>query len=67
MITTWSGYLNHLKYFVRWFYNEHLEENGELDLPTDWVTPNLYEDNGEANKTLEPIYNLSCRLRKSCY
>ena len=38
---TWNDYLQRIKYFFRWLYNEKLrqERNEELLDPSDWVTP----------------------------
>ena len=43
LITTWNVYLNHLKYFFRWFCNQYIKENSsnpQSEFPSqDWVTP----------------------------
>ena len=43
-ITTWNVYLNHLKYFFRWLYNEYLNEiksKVESNSQVDWITPDF--------------------------
>lgn len=36
-ITTWNDYLNRIKHFYRWLYNQHGKE--DLTNPAEWETP----------------------------
>ncbi len=38
---TWNDYLQRIKYFFRWLYNEKLKQERNEDSldPSDWVTP----------------------------
>jgi hypothetical protein len=58
-ITTWNVYLNHLKYFFRWFYNEYSkpdESNSEPEYKSqiDWITPEFMKIKRKKTKRLSP-------------
>lgn len=56
-ITTWNVYLNHLKYFFRWFYNVYAKfKNSNSDSPssTDWITPDFMKVKKKKTKRLSP-------------
>jgi hypothetical protein len=56
-ITTWNVYLNHLKYFFRWFYNENVkvEYSKENALSAaDWITPDFMKIKRKKTKRLSP-------------
>jgi hypothetical protein len=46
-ITTWNVYLNHLKYFFRWLYNEYSNKDRYANIESEyisqanWVTPDF--------------------------
>jgi hypothetical protein len=58
-ITTWNVYMNHLKYFFRWFYNEYTkqktsESESNFTSPTDWITPEFMKIQKKKTKRLSP-------------
>ncbi len=58
-ITTWNVYLNHLKYFFRWFYNEHNKQSDsnsgtEYTSQIDWITPEFMKIKKKKTKRLSP-------------
>ncbi|WP_148686367.1 hypothetical protein [Candidatus Nitrosocosmicus hydrocola] len=54
-ITTWNVYLNHLKFFFRWFYNVYLKKiNVETTNTTDWITPNFMKIKKKQTKRISP-------------
>lgn len=58
-ITTWNVYLNHLKYFFRWFYNEYscfnkIRSEAEYISQMDWVTPEFMKIKKKKTKRLSP-------------
>ena len=58
-ITTWNVYMNHLKYFFRWFYNEYAKERGykpeyNYSSPMDWTTPEFMKIKKKKTKRLSP-------------
>jgi len=59
-ITTWNVYLNHLKYFFRWFYNEYNNEkkheliDSEYLSQLDWITPDFIKIQRKKTKRLSP-------------
>ncbi|MGD9673660.1 MAG: hypothetical protein AB7U98_09305 [Candidatus Nitrosocosmicus sp.] len=53
---TWNDYLQRIKYFFRWFYNEKLrqERNEESLDPSDWVTPSFLKIKEKKSKRISP-------------
>ncbi len=53
---TWNDYLQRIKYFFRWLYNEKLmqERNEELLDPSDWVTPSFLKIKEKKSKRISP-------------
>jgi hypothetical protein len=51
---TWNDYLQRIKYFFRWLYNEKLrQENNENSLdPTDWITPSFLKIKEKKSKRI---------------
>ena len=70
-ITTWNVYLNHLKYFFRWFYNEYLldnNSNSEDEIPSrDWVTPEFMQIKIKKTKRLSPYIESELWSKRSHY
>jgi integrase/recombinase XerD len=57
-ITTWNDYLNDIKYFFRWLYNNKSKENeynknGEI-ASSDWETPSFARIKKKKTKRLSP-------------
>jgi hypothetical protein len=64
-ITTWNHYLNHLKYFFRWLYNIHENNNNgnnsqdeatsyPLSSYEDWKTPSFIQIKKKKTKRTSP-------------
>ncbi len=53
---TWNDYLQRIKYFFRWVYNEKLrqERNEETLDPSDWVTLSFLKIKEKKNKQISP-------------
>ena len=53
---TWNDYLQRIKYFFRWVYNEKLrqERNEESLDPSDWVTPSFLKIKEKKSKRISP-------------
>jgi len=53
---TWNDYLQRIKYFFRWLYNEKLrqERNEESIDPSDWVTPPFLKIKEKKSKRISP-------------
>lgn len=53
---TWNDYLQRIKYFFRWLYNERLrQEKDEESLdPSDWVTPTFLKIKEKKSKRISP-------------
>lgn len=53
---TWNDYLQRIKYFFRWLYNEKLrqERNEESLEPSDWVTPSFLKIKEKKSKRISP-------------
>ena len=53
---TWNDYLQRVKYFFRWLYNEKLrQERNEDSLdPSDWVTPSFLKIKEKKSKRISP-------------
>jgi len=53
---TWNDYLQRIKYFFRWLYNEKLiqERNEESLDPSDWVTPSFLKIKEKKSKRISP-------------
>lgn len=53
---TWNDYLQRIKYFFRWLYNEKLrqERNEESLDPSDWVTPPFLKIKEKKSKRISP-------------
>lgn len=53
---TWNDYLQRIKYFFRWLYNEksRQERNEELLDPADWVTPPFLKIKEKKSKRISP-------------
>lgn len=53
---TWNDYLQRIKYFFRWLYNEKLrqEKNEESLDPSDWVTPSFLKIKEKKSKRISP-------------
>jgi hypothetical protein len=53
---TWNDYLQRIKYFFRWLFNEKLRQEGNeesLD-PSDWVTPSFMKIKEKKSKRISP-------------
>jgi hypothetical protein len=55
-IRTWNDYLQRIKYFFRWLYNQKYSETKGLDaLPTsDWTTPVFVQIKEKRTKRISP-------------
>jgi integrase/recombinase XerD len=58
-ITTWNVYLNHLKYFFRWLYNEYNKNRdesieSEYISQINWITPDFIKIQRKRTKRLSP-------------
>ena len=55
-IRTWNDYLQRVKYFFRWLYNQKEKETKGLDaLPTsDWITPGFVQIKEKRTKRISP-------------
>lgn len=53
---TWNDYLQRIKYFFRWLYNEKLRQqrNEEPLDPSDWVTPPFLKIKEKKSKRISP-------------
>jgi integrase len=53
---TWNDYLQRIKYFFRWLYNEksRQERNEESIDPSDWVTPPFLKIKEKKSKRISP-------------
>ena len=53
---TWNDYLQRIKYFFRWLYNEKLRQdrNEESLDPSDWVTPPFLKIKEKKSKRISP-------------
>lgn len=53
---TWNDYLQRIKYFFRWLYNEKLrQDRSEESLdPSDWVTPPFLKIKEKKSKRISP-------------
>jgi hypothetical protein len=51
-ITTWNDYLNSIKHFYRWLYNQRTKEG--LTDPSDWETPKFVQIKQRKSKRLSP-------------
>ena len=53
---TWNDYLQRIKYFFRWLYNEKLRQdrNEESLEPSDWVTPSFLKIREKKSKRISP-------------
>jgi hypothetical protein len=53
---TWNDYLQRIKYFFRWLYNEKLRQqrNEESLDPSDWVTPSFLKIKEKKSKRISP-------------
>ena len=53
---TWNDYLQRIKYFFRWIYNQKLrqERNEESLDPSDWVTPSFLKIKEKKSKRISP-------------
>lgn len=53
---TWNDYLQRIKYFFRWLYNEKLrqERNEESLDPSDWITPPFLKIKEKKSKRISP-------------
>ncbi|HKO65191.1 MAG TPA: hypothetical protein VJU13_08310, partial [Candidatus Nitrosocosmicus sp.] len=53
---TWNDYLQRIKYFFRWLYNEKLrqQQNEEPIDPSDWVTPSFLKIKEKKSKRISP-------------
>jgi integrase/recombinase XerD len=57
-ITTWNHYCNHLKFFFRWLYNDHIksdnDNNGDRKSLQDWDTPAFVKIKLKKTKRISP-------------
>jgi integrase/recombinase XerD len=53
---TWNDYLQRIKYFIRWIYNEkkRIDENLEEIEPSDWTTPTFVKIKEKRSKRISP-------------
>jgi hypothetical protein len=53
---TWNDYLQRIKYFFRWLYNEQQrrERNEDSLDPSDWVTPSFLKIKEKKSKRISP-------------
>ena len=52
-ITTWNYYLNRLKLFFRWLYNQGTNKSGEFDM-SEWKTPEFMQIRHKKTKRISP-------------
>jgi integrase/recombinase XerD len=57
-ITTWNHYCNHLKFFFRWLYNDHIKSDndngGNRKSLQDWDTPAFVKIKLKKTKRISP-------------
>jgi integrase/recombinase XerD len=55
-IRTWNDYLQRIKYFIRWIYNEkQRNDDGKESLePSDWITPSFVKIKEKRSKRISP-------------
>lgn len=54
-ITRWNRYLNHLKFFYRWLYNEYNEaKTNNNNSFSDWITPDFLKIKMKRTNRLSP-------------
>jgi integrase/recombinase XerD len=53
---TWNDYLQRIKYFIRWIYNEkqRIDKNLEEIEPSDWITPTIVKIKEKRSKRISP-------------
>jgi integrase/recombinase XerD len=56
-IRTWNDYLQRLKYFFRWLYNEKERKDKDLDtiLPSDWLTAGFVKIIEKRTNRISPL------------
>ena len=62
---TWNHYLQGIKYFFRWLYNEKLRQgrNEESLDPSDWITPSFLKIKEKKSKRISPYLNLKYGIK----
>jgi len=55
-IRTWNDYLQRIKYFIRWIYNEkqRIDNGNETIEPSDWTTPSFVKIKEKRSKRTSP-------------
>ena len=55
-IRTWNDYLQRIKYFMRWIYNEkqRIDDDIELVEPSEWTTPSFVQIKEKRSKRISP-------------
>jgi len=55
-IRTWNDYLQRIKYFIRWLYNQKERESKGFDImpSTDWTTPGFAKIKEKRSKRISP-------------
>jgi integrase/recombinase XerD len=55
-IRTWNDYLQRIKYFIRWLYNEkqRLDKNQDKIEPSEWITPAYVRIKEKRSKRVSP-------------
>src|SRR3954469_17008604 len=55
-IRTWNDYLQRIKYFIRWIYNEkqRIDNVHETIEPSDWMTPSFVKIKEKRSKRISP-------------
>ena len=65
-ITTWNDYLNDIKCFLRWLFNEKVKKRTEWDedgvSKSDWETPAFLRIKAEKGRRSSPYLSLSLFL-----
>ncbi len=56
---TWNDYLQRIKYFIRWIYNEkqRIDDGIETIEPSDWTTPSFVKIKEKRSKKRDKFYN----------
>mgnify|MGYP001367933749 CR=1 FL=1 len=57
-IRTWNDYLQRIKYFLRWLYNQKERQDKGLDMlpSSEWVTPSFVQIREKRTNRISPYY-----------
>ncbi len=61
---TWNDYLQRIKYFIRWIYNEkkRIDKNQDEIGPSDWTTPTFVKIKEKRSKRISPYLKTEMKV-----